>query len=216
MKDYQLLIRASSGSDFMTNDRSGKAMGETAKSMIKKIAIEDVFGLRSSISSREMEKGTWLEEDAIAMLNRLEFKSYEKNTERKTSNGFTGECDIYSPNESLIRDIKNAWSADTFSWTKDELEAKVKKSGYDTQGRIYMMLWDCDFFKLDEVLLSTPVDLLGYNDSPEFHDYDAIPENKRITTIEFNRDKLFEERLQERYHEANNYYQSYINQLLNK
>ena len=215
MDNYKLIVRASACSQLMTNDRTGKQMGDTAKGLIKSIAVADVFGLRPQFSSKETEKGHWMEQDAIELLNRLEFQSYQKNMTRVTWEGFTGECDIHAPEQSLIRDIKCAWSASTFSWTTDELEAKAKKAGYDIQGRVYMMLYKCDYFKLDEVLLTTPSDLLKFDDE-DFHSVDHIAENKRITTIAFERDAEFEERLFERYQQAEKFYNEYINQLLNK
>lgn len=215
MEDFKLIARASACSQLLTSDRSGKGLGETAKSYIQSVAIRDAFGLTPIFSSKETEKGTWMEQDAIDLLNRMEFKNYQKNTVRMNFEGFTGECDIHAPEESLIRDIKCAWSAKTFSWTKAELEAKAKKSGYDTQGRVYMMLYNCDHFKLDEVLLTTPPELVGFEDA-EFHEYDHIPENKRITTIAFERCTNWEGRLFERYELAAKYYKEYLTEILNK
>jgi hypothetical protein len=216
MKDYKLQVRASQVSKLITNDRTGKSMGDTAKNLIRSIAIQDVFGLKTEISSKEIKKGITLENDAIELLNLVEFKQYKKNTARVVCNGFSGECDIDSISESLIRDIKCAWSHDTFSWTKDELFAKSKKSGYEEQLRTYMMLYDRDNAKLDEILLTTPIELIPDYMDFDLFDYDEIPMQKRITTIEYKRNKDWESALMERYKEASIYYDNYVQQILNK
>ena len=214
MSNYNLLVRASAVSKLLTNDRSGKQMGETAKSLIQEQAIQDLYNLRPSFSSKETDKGNWCEQLAIDELTALDFHQYQKNEVRIHKNGFTGECDIDTGTK--IIDIKNAWSASTFSWTEEQLIAKIKKSGYEDQLRTYMMLYDREESELVEVLLSTPEDLLGYSDDAEFHNVDHIPIEKRITRQSFTRCKEWEEKLLERYEQANQYYQSFINQILNK
>ncbi len=214
MSNYQLLIRASSASDFLKSGRSkADEFGETAINLIKSIAISDLFGLKKQVSSKEMQKGIDLEHEAIELVNLLEFNSYKKNDVRITKDGFTGECDIDSPNERLIRDVKCAWSADTFSWTEEELLKKCKKLGYEEQLRIYMMLYNRDRACIDEVLLTTPSYLVPVYEDADFHEVDHIPESKRKTTVFFNRDLEWEQRLLERYAKAEKIYDEFINQI---
>ena len=214
---HKLLIKASAGKAFMTQGRKKEEeWGDLAIGLIKDIAIADVFGKKKYVTAKEMDKGITLEGEAIQLLNRLEFKSYQKNTIRLTANGFTGECDIDSKEESLIRDIKCPWSASSFSWFKDDLAAKARAAGYDVQLKIYMMLYERDHAKLDEVLLTTPIELLPPYEDEDYHDVDSIPEHKRITTIEFERDPLFEEMLLNRYAQAEKIYNNFITQLIDK
>jgi hypothetical protein len=214
MSNYKLLIRASSGKAFCTKGKSKDAeFGDVAIGLIQSIAIDNYFGIKEQISSKEMDKGIIMESEAIEMVNRLEFKQYVKNIVRINDKGFTGECDIDDKEGNLIRDIKNAWSPKTFSWTSDMLADKVKKSGHDIQLRIYMMLFDRDYACVDEVLLSTPIDLIPMYDDPDYHDVDRIPEHKRHTKFELERDKLWEEWLLERYEKAEKIYNEFINQL---
>jgi hypothetical protein len=217
MKDYKLIIRASSVSDFLKSGRSkSEEFGETAISLIKSIAIKDVFGLVKSVSAKEMDKGTMLEAESIEMLNGMLFASYFKNEVRVTQNGFSGECDIDSESESLIIDMKNSWSASSFAWTKDELVSKCKKAGYEEQLRTYMMLYNRDHAKLVDVLQTTPMELLPPYEDYDYHDVDHIQIQKRITIIDFERDKEWEERLLERYAKAELIYNEFINQLISK
>jgi len=217
MSNYKLLIRAHQASNFCTSGRGkDEEFGETALGLIQDIAIYDLFGLKKHVSTKEMEKGIELENESIQLLNRVNFRNYTKNTVRITANGFTGECDIDSEAESLVRDMKNAWSSDTFSWTKKQLEKKSKKSGYDTQLKVYMMLYGRENSKLDEVLLSTPLHILPPYEDPTFHEVDHIEESKRITTIEYKRDRLWEEWLLERHAKAEIIYQQFIEEIGNK
>lgn len=212
----KLIIRASSVSQLLTNGRDRKSMGDTAKGLIKSIAIRDLYGLEAQVNTKEMDKGTWLEGDGIELINRVEFKQYEKNTIRITEGGFTGECDIDSEKEDLIRDLKLAWTSNSFSWTKDDLIGYCKKGGYESQLRTYMMLYCRSYAKLDHLLLSTPIDLVPPYEDSDFHDVDHIPEEKRLTTIEFKRDAIWEEKLLERYYEAEKYYNSFVQEIERK
>jgi hypothetical protein len=213
MKD--LVIRASQVSNLLTSDRSGKAMGETAKTLIKTIAIENLYGKVPSFESKYTDKGTMLEQDAIEMLNRNLFTDYVKNTVRIHTDKFTGECDIHDKGK-IIRDIKCSWSVSTFPWTIEDAEKEIKKSGYEEQGRTYMMLYNEPRFAVDFCLLSTPIDLLSPFDDFDFHDVDDIPEIKRITTVYFERDLNWEAQLLHRWEQANEYYINFVNQILNK
>ena len=217
MQNYKLLIRASSMSQFLTSGRAkDKVFGDTALNLIKKTAVADVFNLHKGFSSKETEKGDLMETKSIELYNLLYFTEYKKNAVRITENGFTGECDIDDPNNSLIIDIKNAWSADSFSWTADDLAQKAKKAGYDDQLRTYMMLYNRDNAQIAETLLSTPIDLIPSYEDVTYHEVDHIPANKRITIIDYKRDRDWEEMVQERYLQAEKIYNEFINQILNK
>lgn len=215
--DYKLIIRASSMKQFLSTGRSkSEEFGATAISLIKDFAIYDYLGKRKQISSKEMDKGITLENDAIQVINQLEFKNYRKNNARITHNGFAGECDIDSKEENLIRDIKCAWSMSTFSWSKSDLLKKCKESGYEDQVRTYMMLYQRDYAKVDEVLLSTPFELIPSYEDEDYHDVEDIPLSKRHTFVEFTRDMAWEDMVHERYLKAEKIYNEFINELQNK
>ena len=57
-----------------------------------------------------MQKGIDCEQQSIDLLNNVEFrlsKPYVKNSERKSNQWITGECDIYDADTRTIRDIKH-------------------------------------------------------------------------------------------------------------
>ena len=104
-----------------------------------------------------MQKGIDCEQASIDLLNTAEFrfsKPYIKNTERKSNDWITGECDIYDPESRLIRDIKTSWSMYTFPLFDTECK------DYEWQMRGYMWLWDCDTASVDYCLVDTPEHLI--------------------------------------------------------
>ncbi len=144
-------FRASSLAEIMT-DPKGKdeLLSVGAKTVVEKMAKEIVYGYEEVITSKYMEKGIAVEDDSIALLNEVFFTSHVKNTERKTNDWITGECDIYTP--AKIIDIKSSWSLPTFPATS----AAGKDKTYEWQGRAYMWLYDAPEFDVAYCMVSTP------------------------------------------------------------
>ena len=59
----------------MTNDRSGKNMGETAKSYLKELYMELKFGIRKDFINKFVEKGLSAEDDSIALYSSVKDSS---------------------------------------------------------------------------------------------------------------------------------------------
>lgn len=113
-----LLINASSCDAIMTNDRSGKGMGETAKKEFVKLYIRKYFGREKRIENKYIDKGNKREQDAITLLSDIDNVFYRKNTERLNNEFTTGEPDLYTGpaligTEEII-DTKNSWDIFTF------------------------------------------------------------------------------------------------------
>lgn len=122
-----IIIRCSALDDIMTNDRSGKGMGETAKKKFVELYIQQVYGRQKTVKSKYLEKGTEREQDAITLLTQCNLKMYRKNTERLTNEFITGEWDIDTDDE--IIDIKNSWDLFTFR-EANEKDYKWQRIGY--------------------------------------------------------------------------------------
>lgn len=202
-----LTVRASETSKMMT---SGTKIGETNKTWLKEKAIEQVIGYKKDISNKYMEKGTQVECESIELLNDVLFTDYEKHEGRVNTEGFTGECDILENDH--IRDIKSSWSIDTFPFFDEDAEKAVKKSGYDWQVRVYMMLYGVDVAYVDYCLVSTPDDLIGWDDK-EKHVVDHIELTKRVTTVKIERDEKIEKQIIEKYQKCNELFETYVEQL---
>ena len=161
------------------------------------------FGVREEISSKAMQKGIDCEQQSIDLLNNVEFrlsKPYVKNSERKSNQWITGECDIYDAESRTIRDIKTSWSIATYPLFADNA------NDYEWQMRGYMMLWDCDTAIVDYCLVDTPEHLIGY-EQRELHIVSHIDPEKRVKSFAFERDEQKEQRIKERCEQLQEYFE---------
>lgn len=202
-----LRIRASSLSQIMTDPKTkGEVLSVGAKTYIAKQAKEFVYGFDEKISSKYMDKGIQVEDQSIELLNSVLFTNYLKNTERKDNDWITGECDIFT-GDSII-DIKSSWSLATFPVIASQGEDK----DYEWQLRAYMMLWDVDQASIAYCLVSTPEDLIKYED-PDLHLVDHISPDLRVTRVFYQRDKELEDKIVVKVEAAREYYQHIIQQI---
>jgi len=202
-----LKFRASSLAEIMTDGKgSVETLSVGAKTAIIKQAKEFIYGYDEIITSKYMTKGLEVEDQSIELLNSVLFKNFVKNTERKTNDWITGECDIVGDNK--IHDIKSSWSLSTFPVLSYQGEDKT----YEWQGRAYMMLWDMDEFEIDYCLVSTPEHLSGY-ETPAIHNVDHIAPELRVTRVFYKRDKALEDKIKKKVEEANVFYQQIIKQI---
>lgn len=160
-----------------------------AKTYLKSLAKEFTFSYHKVVKTKYMDKGLALEDQAIEFINQRRFKSYRKNTERRTSDFLTGECDIYVPGVKTI-DTKVAWDIDTFPALSEDAHDPL----YEWQGRAYMKLWDVPEHEVVFVLLDTPDDLIRW-EQVDLHKVNHIDPALRITTITYQRDEALERKL---------------------
>ena len=198
-----MIIRCSSLKLAMTEARAKNAgLSESAKKVVEDEIRALYFGVREKISSKPIQKGVECEQKSIELLNNVEFrlsKPYVKNTERKSNEWITGECDIYDPDTKLIRDIKTSWSLATFPLFATNAD------DYEWQMRGYMMLWDCDAASVDYCLVDTPEHLIGY-EQRELHIVSHIEPEKRVKSFVYKRDLEKEERIKQRCEQLQAYY----------
>lgn len=198
-----MIIRCSSLKLAMTEARAKNAgLSESAKKVVEDEIRALYFGVREKISSKPIQKGVECEQKSIELLNNVEFrlsKPYVKNTERKSNEWITGECDIYDPDTKLIRDIKTSWSLATFPLFATNAD------DYEWQMRGYMMLWDCDTAIVDYCLVDTPEHLIGY-EQRELHIVSHIEPEKRVKSFVYKRDLEKEERIKQRCEQLQAYY----------
>jgi hypothetical protein len=194
----------------MANDRSGKNMGQTAKSYIEQIAKETFFKYRTEINSKYIDKGQQQEHDSIELLNIVRQESYAKHIGRVENEYLTGECDILA--DDRIIDVKTSWSWDTWP----ELPKKAHNSDYEWQMRAYMLLYDRNMAEVIHCMVTTDPDLLSAYDNHELHQVDHIPADKRITVVSYERDILLEAEIMERLKICSEYYDQYMQLLINK
>ncbi len=183
MLDYK--FRCSSIGKLMTEPRT-KAEGPLsvgAKTYIRELAAQEIFGIEFEFSSKETEKGIEVEDESIALLNRVRGLDLVKNAERRSNDFITGECDLFDAPGRRGHDLKSSWSAKTFPIVVADCEDKL----YEWQMRGYMALWDASEWEVDYALVDTPERLIGFDPLP-LHVVSHIPEHMRLTSWTIERD----------------------------
>jgi len=200
-------FRASCLGLIMTEPKSNdETLSVGAKTYIESLAKQLVYGYDDEVSSKFLEKGIQVEDQSIELYNSVFFASHVKNTERKTNDWITGECDIATP--AKIIDIKSPWSLQTFPATI----AAGRDKGYEWQGRAYMWLWDVPEFEIAYCLVNTPEELIGY-EREEIHIVDHITPELRVTRVPYSRDTALEEKIKVKCEAANAYLDLIVRQI---
>lgn len=207
------LFRCSSLADLIGNPKGkGEVITETAKSKIRAIAKEDLYGFKSFTGNQYTNKGLMLEDIAIEMSGKMRLKPYKKHVGRIENKLITGECDILDLPNKLIIDTKCTWDIGTHPFFEDEANDKVKKSGYDIQLQAYMWLYDCEVANVDFWLFPVPLELTkDWDDREQLIDLvEAIPIKERLTTVVIDRDESIIERIKEKIPHCQDYYDKLV------
>ena len=183
-------FRASSIGKLMAYpDRDTLADG--ALTHVYELASQILLNWKPALNTFEIEKGRVVEDQTIALYNQVSGNFYVKNTERKTSDLFTGECDINEEDEDLILDIKSSYSKKTFPLIIREGDKKL----YEWQLDTYMLLWERNNAGLVFGLVDTPSHLIKKQEPEDWHIVGHILPELRITTIFKPRDAKREQQL---------------------
>lgn len=202
-------FRCSSLGKLMAEPRSKSegVLSVGAKTYIRELAAQEIFGVEFEISSKAIEKGIEVEGDSIDLLNSVRGLSLFKNTERKSNEFITGECDLFDAEAKRGHDIKSSWSIATFPITVADCEDRL----YEWQMRGYMALWDADEWEVNYCLVDTPDRLIGF-EPMHLHVVSHLPEWMRVTTWTVKRDLEKEAAIYEKVKAANEYLTSVINE----
>jgi hypothetical protein len=203
----EILFRCSSIGKLMTEPKTLKEgpLSVGAKTYIRQLAAQEIFGVEFEVSSKQMEKGIEVEPEGIALLNRVRGLALEKNTERRKNDFLTGEADLFDEARRRGHDLKCSWSVATFPITVVDCEDK----NYEWQMRGYMALWDAEEWEVDYALVNTPERLIGY-EPLQLHMVDHIPEPMRLTRWVVRRDREKEEAIYEKVKHARAYFRQVI------
>ncbi|TEA78675.1 hypothetical protein [Allopusillimonas ginsengisoli] len=199
----EIYFRCSSIGKLMTEPRtkSEGPLSVGAKTYVRELAKQDIFGVEFEISSKYTEKGIEVEGESIALLNRVRGLSLAKNTERRVKGLLTGECDLFDVARNRGHDIKSSWSTATFpGW-----EADCVDKLYEWQMRGYMHLWDASEWEVNYTMVDTPERLISF-EPLGMHLVSHIPEHLRLTSWAIKRDKGLEQRMLEKLEHAKAYY----------
>ncbi|MDM1720562.1 hypothetical protein [Acinetobacter towneri] len=204
------LFRCSSLHKLIGDGRSKAAViSDTAKSAIRDIVKEDLYGFRSFTGNQYTQKGNLLEDLAIEMSGKMRFRNYQKHVGRVENELITGECDVLDLERKLIIDTKVTWDIGTHPFFQDEAMEKVKKAGYDVQMQAYMWLYDCDVANVDFWLFPCPPELLkDWDDIDQLvHLVEKIDIRERKTTVTIERDESVIQKIKDKIPHCQGYYE---------
>ena len=152
--DYK--FHPSSVKKLMTNGRKkGEEFGETAKSFLKDIYIQEVFGRKKDIQTKEMKKGTLCENEALELIEQVTKQKYFKNHKTLENEFLIGTPDVITPD--MIIDIKNAWDI----WTFGSVTQASVTADYYYQLLCYMQLTGLRKAQINYCLVDTPEELIS-------------------------------------------------------
>lgn len=202
-----ILFRCSSLGRLMTEPKTQKEgpLSVGAKTYIRELVAQEIFGVDFVVSSKHMEKGIEVEQESIDLLNRVRGLDLKKNTERKHNGFISGECDLFNAEARRGHDIKSSWSIATFPLLPSDAEDKA----YEWQMRGYMALWDAEEWEVNYCLVDTPDRLIGY-EPLALHVVSHIPENMRVTTWTIKRDSEKEAAIMEKVKHAREYFREVV------
>ena len=203
------LFRCSSLHKLIGDGRSKAAViSDTAKSAIRDIVKEDLYGFRSFTGNQYTQKGNLLEDLAIEMSGKMRLRNYQKHVGRVENELITGECDVLDLKNKLIIDTKCTWDIGTHPFFADEAMEKVKKAGYDVQMQAYMWLYGCDVADIDFWLFPCPPELLnGWDDIDQLvHLVEKIDIRERKTTVVIERDEAIIQKIKDKVPHCQEYY----------
>lgn len=196
-------FRCSSIGKLMTEPKT-KAEGPLsvgAKTYIRSLVAQELFGVDFEVSSRAMEKGNACEGNSIDLLNSVRGLSLVKNADRRSDEFITGECDLFDLAARRGHDLKTSWSLATFPIAVVDCEDKL----YEWQMRGYMRLWDADSWEVNYAMVNTPENLIGF-EPVSMHFVDHIPAHMRVTTWTIMRDAEKEALIAEKVKQARAYF----------
>lgn len=192
--------------DLLIQKLKNKSLSDTAKSAIRDVVKEDLYGFRSFTGNQYTAKGNLLEDLAIEMSGKMRFKKFKKHEGRVSNDLITGECDILDGR--TIYDTKCTWDIGTHPFFADEAMEKVKKAGYDVQMQGYMWLYDCDVAHVDFWLFPCPLELTkDWDDREQLIDMvEAIDIRDRLTTVIIERDESIIQKIKDKIPHCQEYY----------
>lgn len=194
-----IMFRASMVGDLMTYPDKDK-LPDGAITVLNTMISQELIKWRDNeFDFVTIEKGKVCEHESIELYNEVNDTFYVKNIDRITKGFLTGECDLLDEKESLVIDIKTAYSKKTYP-----LILKMSKL-YEWQLRAYMYLYNVNHAELAYCLVSTPQELILNKDQKHWHDVDDVPINLRVSSLRIDRDLEKEQQLLNRLELASSY-----------
>ena len=219
-------IRCSAIGKIMTNSRTkGELLSQTAKTYIEEQVIQDKYGIKKQFYSRYTDKGILVEDDAIKLVSDiLDLGFTWKNEEHFTNDFLTGTPDVNT--DTVLLDVKSSWDATTFPFFATEIPTKdyyYQLQGYlELTGKTRALLCYC-LVNTPEEMVEDEVRRAHWNanlleesiylrdEVQKRHNFDHIPDNRRVKVFEVEKDEKVIEAIKERVELCREYYNTLIN-----
>ena len=219
-------VRCSALGKVMTSPRSkSEILSQTAKTYVEEQVLLAKYGIVKTFNSRYTDKGNLVEDESIKLASEvLELGFILKNDEHFSNDWVTGTPDVNTA--SLILDVKSSWDATTFPFFATEIP--TKDYYYQLQG--YMWLTGKQKSLLVYCLVNTPIDMVQdeirrahwnanlleesldlIDEVQKRHNFDHIPDNRRVKVFEVERDDEVIEQIKERVELCREYYETLYN-----
>lgn len=214
-------IRCSALGRLMTAPRNKtELLSQTAKSYIQELVLEHKYGIKKEFSSRYTDKGLQCEDEAITLVNDvLGLGFIFKNEEHFQNDWITGTPDVNT--NDILLDIKCSYEASTFPF----FETEIPTPAYFYQLQGYLWLTGKTEALLCYCLVNTPIEIVEDEVRREHwkhkvidedleirdfvqkkHNFDQIPDNRKVKVFKVERDETIIWAIQEKVEEARIYY----------
>jgi len=214
----------------MTSPRSkSEILSQTAKTYVEEQVLLAKYGIVKTFNSRYTDKGNLVEDESIKLASDvLDLGFLYKNDEHFTNDWVMGTPDVNT--DDILLDVKSSWDATTFPFFATEIP--TKDYYYQLQG--YMWLTGKQKSLLVYCLVNTPLDMVQdeirrahwnanlleesldlIDEVQKRHNFDHIPDNRRVKVFEVERDDEVIEQIKERVELYREYYETLYNFLWN-
>ena len=195
-------------------------LSQTAKSYIQELVLEHKYGIKKEFSSRYTDKGLQCEDEAITLVNDvLGLGFIFKNEEHFQNDWITGTPDVNT--NDILLDVKCSYEASTFPF----FETEIPTPAYFYQLQGYLWLTGKTEALLCYCLVNTPLEIVEDEVRREHwkhkmidedleirdfvqkkHNFDQIPDNRKVKVFKVERDETIIWAIQEKVEEARIYY----------
>jgi hypothetical protein len=224
-----ILFRCSSLGHIMTESRSkSDPLGETCKTHLIDVYVQNKYGRQTDITNKYIEKGLQVEEDSITLYSRVKKNFFKKNELHLHNEFIKGTPDLFTGLEihgaDSIIDIKSSWDIYTFFrvHTKDlnkmyywQLQGYMALSGAKSAKLVYCLVNTPETFLLDEKRKLFYRMNAGTEENPDYvkaceelekaMSFDDIPMSERVIEFEIARNDADIEALYKRVIECRKY-----------
>jgi hypothetical protein len=210
----------------MTSPRSkSEILSQTAKTYVEEQVLQAKYGIVKTFNSRYTDKGNLVEDESIKLASDvLDLGFLYKNDEHFSNDWITGTPDVNT--NDILLDVKSSWDATTFPFFATEIP--TKDYFYQLQG--YLWLTNKTKALLVYCLVNTPLDMVQdeirrahwnanlldesldlIDEVQKRHNFDHIPDNRRVKVFEVKRDDEVIEQIKERVELCREYYETLYN-----